>query len=58
MGRDVSVVATHTAAASPIVRAILPSDAKIPSASSTVRFSIKKDKLLVFDKATEERVNF
>ncbi len=58
MGRDVSVVASHKDALSPIVRAILPSDMKIPSASSEIRFSVKRDKLLVFDKSTEERICF
>ena len=58
MGRDVSVVASHANAESPIVRAILPSDMKIPSDSDIVRFSVKKEKLLVFDKITEERISF
>ena len=58
MGRDVSVVASHKSALSPTVRAILSSDAKITPASSEIRFSVKTDKLLVFDKLTEERIYF
>ncbi len=58
MGRDVSIVASHKNALTPIVRAILPSDAKISPDLSTVRFSVKKDKLLVFDKISEERIYF
>ena len=56
MGRDVSVVASHENAESPIVRAILPSDMKLSFASGAIRFSVKREKLLVFDKATEERI--
>ena len=56
MGRDVSVVASHKNAESPIVRAILPSDMKLSMASGAIRFSVKREKLLVFDKATEERI--
>ena len=58
MGRDVSVVASHKASEAPIVRAILPSDSKLPARTSTVRFSLKREKLLVFDKTTEERIYF
>ncbi len=58
MGRDVSIVASHKDALSPIVRAILPSNVKNFPASNTVRFSLKRDKLLVFDKVTEERICF
>jgi len=58
MGRDVSVVASHKEALSPVIRAILSSDSKIPNAASEVRFSVKPGKLLVFDKATEERIYF
>ena len=58
MGRDVSVVATHKEAFTPTVRAILPSDSKITPATSEISFSVKPEKLLVFDKATEERIYF
>ena len=58
MGRDVSIVASHSAALTPALRAIIPSDTKISLAAETVRFSVKKDKLLVFDKNTEERICF
>ena len=58
MGRDVSVVASHKDSEAPIVRAILPSDSKIPAKASTVRFSLKREKLLVFDKTSEERIYF
>ncbi|MBO7344585.1 MAG: ABC transporter ATP-binding protein [Clostridia bacterium] len=56
MGRDVSIVATHKESHAPIVRAILPSDVRLADVSGEIRFSVKRDKLLVFDKVSEERI--
>ena len=49
MGRDVSVVATHTAAHTPTIRAIIDSDNVI--STDSVRFDIKPSKMFVFDKS-------
>jgi multiple sugar transport system ATP-binding protein len=58
MGRDVSIVSTHDAAQSPIIRSIVDSDTPIDLASPTVRFSLKPHKVFLFNKETEERIYF
>ena len=56
MGRDTSIVSTNPASQNPFVRSIISADeAKIPT-SEKVRFSIKKNKLFLFDRTTEERI--
>ena len=54
MGRDTSVVCTHPAAQSDTIRAIVPSDTR-PEADR-VRFSLKADKVFIFDRETENRL--
>ena len=49
MGRDVSIVATHSSAHTPTLRAIIDSDNVI--STDRVRFDIKPSKLFVFDKS-------
>ena len=58
MGRDSSVVCTHTASANPVVRAIVNSDYKVNTASESVRFNLKSHKVFIFNKETEERIYF
>ena len=58
MGRDVSVVATHSATVNPVIRAIIDADNKIDMAEQTIRFSLKPHKVFLFNKETEERINF
>ncbi len=58
MGRDVSVVSTHTASASPIIRSIIDADNKVDSSKPIVRFSLKPHKVFLFNKETEERILF
>jgi multiple sugar transport system ATP-binding protein len=58
MGRDSSVVVGHTAATSPVVRAIIDSDNKVDTTKETVRFSLKAHKVFLFNKQTEERIRF
>ena len=58
MGRDASVVATHEAALTPVVRAIIRSDISVDTTAETVRFSIKPHKFFLFSKETEERLYF
>ncbi len=57
MGRDVSVVATHSASVNPTVRAIVDADNKI-AAAGTVSFSLKPHKVFLFSKADESRIYF
>ena len=58
MGRDVSVVATHSASVNPVVRAIIDADNKIDLAEASIRFNLKAHKVFLFNKETEERIGF
>ena len=58
MGRDVSVVSTSEYSQNPTVRSIIDSDNKIDVTKDTVRFSIKPNKIFLFNKETEERILF
>ena len=58
MGRDSSVVCTHDASVNPVIRAIINSDIKIDTASETVRFNVKPHKFFLFNKETEERIQY
>ncbi len=58
MGRDSSVVATHTASCNPVIRAIINSDIKVDPAAASIRFNIKPHKFFLFNKETEERVYY
>ena len=57
MGRDVSIVSTHSASLNPVVRSIVDADYKISREAATVKFSLKPHKVFLFDKETEERIN-
>ena len=56
MGRDVSIVCSHDAQTSPVVRAIVDADYKINTAADHVRFSLKPHKVFLFDAQTELRI--
>ena len=58
MGRDASVVATHSAALTPVVRAIINSDIRVDTSAETIKFNIKPHKFFLFNKETEERIYF
>jgi multiple sugar transport system ATP-binding protein len=58
MGRDSSVVSTHSASCNPVVRSIINSDIKIDTSCEEVRFSLKPHKVFLFHKETEERIYF
>ena len=57
MGRDVSIVSTNPASANPIVRSIVDADNKVAEGTEKVYFSIKPNKIFIFDHETEERIN-
>ena len=48
MGRDVSVVCTHSACENAAIRAIISSDRPVDTTSATVRFDIKPQKIFLF----------
>ena len=58
MGRDVSIVSTNSASANPVVRSIINADNKVDITLQTVRFNLKPHKVFLFNKETEERINF
>ena len=58
MGRDVSVVSTHSASLNPVIRSIINSDNGLDLSSGVVNYNIKPHKLFIFNKETEERIYF
>ena len=58
MGRDVSIVSTHPASVSPVLRSIINADNKVDTSAETVRFSLKAHKVFLFNKETEARIPF
>ena len=58
MGRDASIVSTHDAAVSPVIRSIINSDNKVDTANPVVRYSVKPHKFFLFNKETEERIRY
>ncbi len=56
MGRDVSVVSTHEASANPSVRSIIDADHMVAITGKQVRYNLKKHKVFLFNKETEERI--
>ncbi|MCR5457420.1 MAG: ABC transporter ATP-binding protein [Clostridiales bacterium] len=58
MGRDVSIVSNHPESANPIVRSIVDSESVFDMDAQTIKYNIKKSKMFVFNKETEERVFF
>jgi len=58
MGRDISVVSTHSASDASSVRAIISAENKVDLASQEVRFALKPGKVFLFHKETEERIHF
>ena len=56
MGRDVSIVASNSSAATPTIRAIIPSDSGVDHSGKSVTFSLKPYKTFIFNKETEERI--
>lgn len=57
MGRDVSVICRNDSCSADI-RTIVSSDTSIDKKSDTIRFSLKKNKVLVFDREGENRIYF
>ena len=58
MGRDVSVVSKHANSLNPVVRSIINSDAMIDTTAATISYSLKANKVFIFNKDTEERIKF
>ena len=58
MGRDISVVATHTNSQNPVVRAIIDSNNLSSVNGTTVKFGLKPNKVFIFEKETGKRIRF
>ncbi len=58
MGGAISIVTGHADSESPIIRATVMDEVRIPEGTPSVKFDIKPNKLYVFDKETEERIYF
>lgn len=56
MGRDISIVSSHSASLSQAVRSIINTDSKIELGSTKVSFSLRPTKVFIFDADTEERI--
>jgi len=58
MGRDISVVSSHEACNSEAIRSIISSENRLELSADKVRFDVKPEKVHIFDKVTEERIEF
>lgn len=56
MGRDISVVSTHEHAQSKTIRSIINAENKVDADAQKVRFSLKPNKVLLFEKQTGKRL--
>ncbi|MBR2937681.1 MAG: ABC transporter ATP-binding protein [Oscillospiraceae bacterium] len=56
MGRDVSVVCGHKDSENTDIRAIISSDIAVDTASATVRFDVKPEKVFIFHSQSQERL--
>ena len=57
MGRDISVVCMHESAQSACIRAIIDAENSVDRRCDRVCFSLRKNKVFVFSKETEQRID-
>ena len=57
-GRDTSIVAGHKDCTGAQIRAIISSASTVNTSSHTVRFSLRREKTLLFDRETGERIRY
>lgn len=58
MGRDISIVSSHPACENAFIRSIINAENMVNTASSTVHFALKADKVFLFDKDSQERLEW
>lgn len=58
MGRDISVVATNSFSENAVIRAIISSETKVDAGKKEIGFKLRKNKVFIFKKDTEERIFF
>jgi len=56
MGRDISVVATNPFSENAVIRAIISSETRVDTKKKDLSFTLKKNKVFLFKKETEERI--
>jgi multiple sugar transport system ATP-binding protein len=56
LGRDVSIVSTHSASVSQTIRSIIDAESNVDFKAEKIRFAIKPSKVFLFNKETEERI--
>ncbi len=57
MGRDISIVSSNTNCHTDTIRSIISSENTPKLGTDTVRFTLKQNKVFVFDKVTEARID-
>jgi multiple sugar transport system ATP-binding protein len=56
MGRDKTVVSTHSESKKDTIRSIIDSDVKLPADAKQLKFNLKPNKVHLFNVETEERI--
>ena len=56
MGRDISIVSSHADSENEVIRSIVSAENAVDIASASVRFSLKPNKVFLFDRASEARI--
>ena len=56
MGRDTSLLCSHAGCEAPVMRSIIPAAAADAKQGDRIRFTVRPEKLLVFDRQTQERI--
>ena len=58
MGKDISIISTHSACENKKIRSVISSDSKVDTSKGNIRFDLKEHKVFIFDKTTGERIYF
>ena len=58
MGRDISIVSTHINSQNAAIRSIVNAENNLNITGTTVQFDLKPSKTFLFNKETENRINF
>ena len=56
MGRDKTIVCTHESSTKPTVRCIIDADVALPKNAEKLKFTLKPNKVFLFNAETEERI--
>lgn len=58
MGRDISVVAANPSSENAVIRVIISSETKVDTGKKEIGFKLRKNKVFIFKRDTEERIFF